>query len=230
MPARLRGERLLNHMGLALSTGAGCILVMSARPLGLVHGLTISLGYISLILVVASLVIGPAKLLGRRRNPVNINLRRDMGIWAGITGLLHVFFGLQIHVGGQILLYFFTRTANGGYAPQLNLFGLGNYVGLAATLLVALLLTLSNDVSLRRLKGPRWKAWQRLNYLLLVLVVTHMLLYQEVVLRDTIIRQASYVVVAVALAAQAAGFYLYRRKRRASARSAPRPATPPQSP
>lgn len=57
--------------------------------------LVIVLGYLSLILVCVSLLIGPLSLLRWRRNPVNIDLRRDIGIWAGIAGCLHVLLVLR---------------------------------------------------------------------------------------------------------------------------------------
>ena len=48
----------------------------------------------SLCLLCVTLLIGPLNLLRKRLNPVNIELRRDTGIWAGITGCLHVVFAL----------------------------------------------------------------------------------------------------------------------------------------
>ena len=46
---------------------------------------TILLGYLSLILLFLSLLIGPLNLLRLRRNPVNLFLRRDISILAAIT-------------------------------------------------------------------------------------------------------------------------------------------------
>lgn len=193
------------------------------RPeLGSVHGLTIILGYLSLVFLAVTLVIGPLKLLRQRRNPVNINLRRDTGIWAAITGCLHVYFGFQVHLGGQIFLYFFRPTSRGGFVPLTNLFGASNYVGAVATFVLVLLLVLSNDASLRKLKGPGWKLLQRFNYGLFALVVAHTLGYQAVIAREAPVREASYVVMVAVLAAQAAGVALYlRRGRRKGAGASP---------
>jgi len=49
---------------------------------------------------------------------------------------------------------------------------------LGATLILAMLLALSNDMSLRRLGTKRWKSLQRWNYLCCILVVLHGIAYQ----------------------------------------------------
>jgi methionine sulfoxide reductase heme-binding subunit len=52
-------------------------------------------------------------------------------------------------------------------------FGLANYTGLAATLLLVFLVALSNDFSLKRLSAPWWKRLQRWNNALFALVLVH---------------------------------------------------------
>jgi len=102
--------------------------------------------------------------------------RRDVGIWAGLTGCLHVGFGLQSHFGGRIARYFFLDRS--GWVPDLSPFGLANWFGAVATLIVVGLLLLSNNLSLRILGARRWKTWQRSNYLLMVLTILHTFGYQ----------------------------------------------------
>jgi sulfoxide reductase heme-binding subunit YedZ len=179
--------------------------------MGAVHVLTIVLGYLALGLLAVSLVIGPLGLLGRRRNPVNISLRRDIGIWVGVTGLGHVLCGLQVHLGGQILLYFVQERA-GRLVPLLNLFGISNDLGLLATVLLLFLLALSNDLALRRLRGPRWKWLQRTNYLLFLLVVLHTFGYQLLIQREAPFVWLAVGLVATVLLAQAGGLLLYRAR------------------
>ena len=218
---RLDIGRLWTHFILLCFTISVCLYFFSVRfEGGFIHLLTVLLGYLSLVYTVITLAIGPVKLLWKRRNPVNINLRRDVGIWAAITGCLHVYFGLETRFGGLLWPYFFTRTSSGTYLPQLNLFGLSNYVGLLATILLVALLVLSNDISLRKLHGPAWKLLQRSNYVLFAFVVLHMLGYQAVLAREQVIRDFSYSIVLVALLAQALGITLYRlhERRRAEAR------------
>ncbi|MBA2451345.1 MAG: hypothetical protein H0V51_25295, partial [Chloroflexi bacterium] len=57
-------------------------------------------------------------------------------------------------------------------------FGLANWVGAGATLILVGLLLLSNTLSLRVLGAGRWKSWQRFNYLLAVLTILHAFGYQ----------------------------------------------------
>src|SRR5215210_701616 len=88
--------RIPTHLGLVLFSLAGCFLAGLYGPNNtLSETLAIGLGYVSLVLLAATLLIGPLNLLRQRRNPVNINLRRDTGIWSGITALLHVLFAFQ---------------------------------------------------------------------------------------------------------------------------------------
>jgi len=203
--------RLLTHFTLALFTVVGCYLAfLYTRRGDLTYTLTIGFGYICLALLVISLIIGPLKLLRQRRNPVNVYLRRDVGIWSGITGCLHVIAALLDHRGGQILEYFFRFTADGGIMPLLNRSGIANYIGLAATILIVLLLVTSTDFSLRRLKGKRWKALQRLNYVLFALVVFHTLIYQQVSRRERLFVEATTILIIVVLIAQIVGVYLYQ--------------------
>jgi sulfoxide reductase heme-binding subunit YedZ len=215
----LEPPRLRNHLLLAGVTALGCYATHRIQPLfPWVLTLTIALGYLALLFLAISLLLGPLGLRRRGRNPVNLHLRRDVGIWAGLTGVVHVVLGLQIHAGGQILRYFFGP--DGGLL--LNLFGLSNDLGAAATVILLALLALSNDWALRRLRGPRWKAVQRLNYVLFPLVIGHTLGYQIVVAREHIMGWVVGGVIAVVLLGQLWGVsrtLAHRARRHAAARS-----------
>jgi hypothetical protein len=50
-------------------------------------------GYVATGLLALTLLIGPANLLLRRRNPVSTSLARDTGTWAAITSIVHVIVG-----------------------------------------------------------------------------------------------------------------------------------------
>lgn len=178
-------KRWVTHL---LLGGVVCALyLLSARlfPRGKqIELLIILLGYLSLLLVCVTLLIGPLNLLRQRRNPVNIDVRRDIGIWAGITGCLHVLLVLRGNIAnGQALLYFLRQDST----PLLTIFGLSNDAGLFATLLLVLLLVLSNTFSLRLLKGKRWKWLQRLTYPLALLVLAHTFGFQYLNLRGPLV-------------------------------------------
>src|SRR4051794_36339235 len=114
-------NRPLVHLALGSGTLCVCGLALLYFPGAPIHILTIILGYLALALLAVTLAIGPLAVGRRGRTPVNIDLRRDVGIWAGLTGLAHAVLGLQIHMGGQVLLYFFQQR-DGRYVPLLNLF------------------------------------------------------------------------------------------------------------
>src|SRR5439155_1013410 len=58
---------------------------------------TTATGYVALGLLALTLLIGPANLLLRKRNPVSSYLRRDVGMWTVIISVVHVVVGFQVH-------------------------------------------------------------------------------------------------------------------------------------
>ena len=204
-------DRIFNHAALILITITGCYLTHLYVPRAdLNYVLTIGFGYVCVVLLVISLLIGPIKLLRQRRNPVNIYLRRDVGIWSAITGCLHVLFAFLSRRGGLFIEYFFRLMPDGGLMPLLNRTGIANYIGAIATILLVLLLVTSADFALRRLKGRRWKSLQRLNYVLFILAVFHTLIYQQLSRREQVFTSATTILIIVVLVAQIGGVYLYQ--------------------
>lgn len=174
---------------------------------------TTATGYVATALLAATLLLGPANLLLRRRNPISTYFRRDVGTWTAVTSVVHVFFGLQIH-GNLADAYNFLRYFLVEGAPRTNSFGLANWTGLAATVIVVGLLAISTDRSLRELTGRRWKNLQRLNYALFVLVVLHAYFYGAL-LRVTSPFALMLLGTVVAVAAgQVAGMRLWRQRAR----------------
>jgi hypothetical protein len=95
--------------------------------------LTVATGYVALGLLALTLLIGPANLLLRRKNPVSSSLRRDAGTWTAIASVVHVVLGLQLHGRGSFsFVDFFVADGR----PLTNSFGLGNWTGLAALVIV----------------------------------------------------------------------------------------------
>src|SRR5262249_12457288 len=120
--------------------------------------LSMATAYVGLSLLGATLLIGPIRVLRGSTAPVVSNdLRRDVGIWAGIVSLSHVVIGLQVHLDSMVLYFFRQIGPDKHLTLRSDLFGLANYFGLVATLVVALLLSLSNDWSLRHLGAHHWK-------------------------------------------------------------------------
>jgi DMSO/TMAO reductase YedYZ heme-binding membrane subunit len=147
----------------------------------------------------------------RRRNPPNNYLRRDLGTWTAIWSIVHVILGFQGHGGGTFSFvdYFF---ADG--KPLTDSVGLGNWTGLAATVIVVGLLVISTDHYMRELKAPKWKSLQRLNYTLFTLVVVHAIFYGALRRRTSPYTRVLIVTTIVVGVAQAVGVWLWRRSGR----------------
>jgi methionine sulfoxide reductase heme-binding subunit len=171
---------------------------------------TTATGYVATGFLGLTLLIGPANLLLRRRNPVSNYLRRDVGTWTAIFSVVHVIFGLELHSGGQIsamLNYFVVQGS-----PLTNSFGLGNWTGLAATVIVVGLLALSTDSALRELKARTWKDLQRLNYTLFALVILHAFFYGALLRVTSPFTLLLGLTVIAVLVGQALGVWLWRRR------------------
>jgi sulfoxide reductase heme-binding subunit YedZ len=131
---------------------------------------------LALFLTAVAVFLGPWNVLRGRPNPVSFDLRRDIGIWAGIMALLHTGVGLNVHLRGRMWLYFVDQY----HRIRHDWFGFGNDTGIAAAVLFLLLLAISNDLSLRRLGMRRWKSLQRWTYAAVILTTLHAIAYQHV--------------------------------------------------
>lgn len=171
---------------------------------------TVATGYVALALLGLTLLIGPVNLMLRRRTPLSSYLARDVGMWAAIASIAHVIFGFLVqHVDG-ILGYFFYP---GDRSRILTTsFGLANWTGLAAVVVVAILAVTSSDAALRRLKYRRWKKIQRLNYALFALVFAHALLYGALWRLTSPYTALLAVSLAVVVVVQVVGIRLWRQR------------------
>lgn len=177
---------------------------------GLARPLTTATGYVGLVLLAATLLVGPANRLARRATPLSMDCRRDLGIWTAVVSLMHVVVGFQVHEGGRLLAYFVSAET---LAPRLTAFTLANYTGLAATAILLVLAAISNDAALRRLKAGSWKRLQRLSFAAFALVVVHTVLYGALGSRATLY--------AILLGASVGGVLILRTAGAWAARRAP---------
>lgn len=175
---------------------------------------TIATGYIALGLAAFTLLIGPANLLLRRRNPVSSYLRRDAGAWAAILSVVHTIVGLQLHgppgtsLGNRIISYFLRPDA----LPLTNSFGLANWTGLAAAVIAVGLLAISSDFAVRKLKAGPWKGLQRVNYVSFALVIAHAVFYGALLRVNSPSTLLLGLSVIVVLAGQTLGIWLWRQR------------------
>ena len=133
------------------------------------------------VLLAAAVGLGPWQALRSRRPVLNNRLRRDVGIWAAITGLLHLWTGTA-----QVMrpAYFSAYILGSPEAPRpawVEWIGTSSIVGgYLVGLIVLGLLALSNDWSLHRLGAVRWKRLQRGALIVFFATVAHGAAFQVI--------------------------------------------------
>lgn len=171
-------------------------------------------GYVSLALLVITLVLGPLKLLSGNKYPKSNDLRRDFGIWSAVVGLVHVIVGIQVHMGNPWLYFFLKDPFPRELVLRSDLFGFANYTGLVASLILLLLLLLSNDLSIKKLGGKRWKNLQRWSYGLFFFVIAHSIAYQFIEDRTLLYIILLALLALTAVILQLIGFSKWRSKKK----------------
>lgn len=215
MPSRRTTRRLLrHHVPLAAASAAGVLLVLLLLrdDEHVVQRWSMATAYVGLVLLAATLTPGAWAGLRGRRYPTSTDLRRDVGVWAGLLSVAHFALGWNVHMRHRWQYFLAERAGEPRLLPRLDAFGLANWAGLAATLVAVLLLALSNDRSLRRLGRRRWKRLQTWNVALFVLVVAHGALYQWIERRSI-----GWVAAAALLVAATGALRLAARRARAAA-------------
>jgi len=171
-------RRIVRHLTIALVTFT-CMAIfwkLFSDRRDLISHISIVTAYAALFLTVVTVFLGPWNVLRGCANRVSFDLRRDVGIWAGIIALLHTAVGLNVHLRGRMWLYFIDQH----HRLRHDWFGFGNDTGLVAALLFLLLLAISNNLSLRRLGTRRWKSLQRWTYGAVILAILHAIAYQHI--------------------------------------------------
>lgn len=171
--------------------------------------------YPALILLALTLLIGPWNLLRKQHNPISSDLRRDLGIWAGILSLVHTVIGQDVHLRGRPWLYYvYAAKEHHAFPVRHDLFGFSNYTGAFGALIVIALLATSNDLAFRALGGRQWKQLQRWNYAAFALAAAHAIGYLTIEKQHLPMVTTISVCIAITISLQAAGF----AKRRAQLR------------
>lgn len=212
----LRHRLLYHHVPLAIASTVCCLLVFAmVKSKYLPFRLSMATAYTGMVLLGVTLVLGVLKVLRGESSPVSTDWRRDVGIWAALFGLAHVVIGLQVHAPGRMWTYFVYPAEQARSFPlRLDTVGWANHLGLFAGLLLLLLLVISNDWSLKRLTGRRWKALQRWNYAVFGLIVVHGALYQLLEKRIAGWAITFALLSALVIVLQLTGFWTRRKHKR----------------
>lgn len=171
MKSRLRRH----HLPLALLSAAAVWILYITRPYpDVITRLSFATAWPALALLAATLIIGPWRTLQGKAPILSQDLRRDIGIWGGALGVVHAVIGNCEHLRGRPWLYYVYEKMDEHLVPlRHDIFGLSNFTGLFAALILLLLLATSNDASLRKYGGAGWKSLQRWNYACFGLTALH---------------------------------------------------------
>lgn len=173
--------------------------------------ITYTSGYLSIFILAVSLLLGPINLILRRKNPISTYIRRDIGIFGGILGIIHSVVGLFMHFTGKPWLYFVEEVGD-NLIIRFGNFGLANYTGLFGALILILLLIISNDYFLSKLKSVKWKNLQRFTYLMFLLVIAHSIFYRLNANKEDLIIFLYLPMFLIVLVFQLIGVWLKKRK------------------
>jgi len=102
------------------------------------------------------------------------------GFGPELLGFFRAAVGQSVRLRGRPWLYYIYENWQQKHLLPVrhDLFGLANFTGLIATLILLALLATSNDASLRKLGTPGWKQLQRWNYVCFALTAVHTFTYQ----------------------------------------------------
>lgn len=218
---RMARRLLRHHLPLALLSAVSVAALYFTRTYSdWVMRLSFSTAYPAMILLALTLLSGPWNILRRRGNPVSSDLRRDVGIWAGMLAIAHTAVGQCVHLRGRPWLYYVYGPWEHGHSIPLrhDVFGFANYTGAASVLLVAVLLATSNDWALRRLGTPGWKRLQRWNYAVFALAGAHAMGYLLGIEKQKLPFVLTIAgALAIVAAMQAVGFALRRQRAQGAA-------------
>lgn len=211
---RLQSRIVRHHLPLLLICAATVAMLYFTRPYpDVLTRLSFSTAYPAIVLLAFTLITGPWNVLRRHGNPVSSHLRRDVGIWAGVLGIVHTAVGQCVHLRGRPWLYYVYGPQEHHHGMRHDVFGFANYTGALSVLLLALLLATSNDFSLRRLGTPGWKSLQRWNYAVFALAAAHAIGYLVIEQQKLPFDTAIAVCITITLTLQAWGFGARRRMR-----------------
>lgn len=201
-----------HHLALLAASAVSVFFLYITRPYkDVITRLSFSTAYPALVLLVVTLWIGPWNLLRGSRTSVSNDLRRDVGIWAGILGIFHSVIGAYVHMRGRPWLYVIYPRGDGHTFPiRHDIFGFANETGLMGTVVLLLLFLTSNDYALRALGTPRWKQLQRWNYALFGFAFLHTIAYQTIEKLHPPFVVVAAICGAITLVLQALGFQLRR--------------------
>ena len=149
---------------------------------------SLAMAWVCLLLFASVLSIGPVHAIRYGRPMLNDLGRRDLGIFAALAGLIHLWLGTSESMD-MIYIGTFVRNPDliWGAAAREALFARGAESGFIVGILVLFPLAISSNLALRKL-GPRWwKRLQRVVYSAFALTLVHGLFFQLLEARHPVV-------------------------------------------
>jgi DMSO/TMAO reductase YedYZ heme-binding membrane subunit len=214
-------RRLYNHsLLIACSAMSLGIAVISGPAPGAADRLSIVSAYLCLFLLAMVLLIGPWSVVKTGRKAVNIYVRRDIGIWAALTGLMHFYLANVLSMNYEYLGIFVENAALPPSAEiRSELYSWGTISGYVIAVFFIILIGLSSDRSMRFLGVKWWKRIQRISYVAFVLTCVHGFAFQVLESREMFWFGVIGLVILMALTGQVLGIASVRKTRAPKNRS-----------
>ncbi len=140
-----------------------------------------SFGDTSLVLLYATLAIGPAARFFKGAGRL-IKYRHELGVWFGVYGLIHTFLilnGWMRWEVGRFLGYEFIPSVGRDVRLESG-FGMANIMGLIAIIIAIPLMITSGNWAIRYLGGSSWKFLHLSVYPILYLIALHTMYFMYI--------------------------------------------------
>jgi len=151
---------------------------VAGTPEGGAERLSIVSAWLSFAYLSAAFFVGPYFRIRYKKNIANIYLRRDIAIWAGLVGLLHLVVGTIQSMNNEYLQIFVELPARPSPFVRELLFSWGSSIGFLVGVILVGLLLISSDRAISLLGIKWWKRLQKSSYLAFGLTVVHALAFQ----------------------------------------------------
>lgn len=212
MVGRVLRPRILRHAALVAITFATIGLFFRFGAGNAIDNLSIATAWLCLILLASALSLGPMRVRRSGAPVLNLQLRRDLGIWAALAGLAHLFAATAQSMSDRYMAIYVNITEGGiAAATRAGLFAWGSIIGFLIGLVLLLLLGLSNNRVMKWLGLKWWKRLQRLAYPAFALTAIHGVMFQLLEFRSVYLIAVLVLIGGVILILQLLGMRAVRR-------------------
>jgi DMSO/TMAO reductase YedYZ heme-binding membrane subunit len=173
-------NRWRNHVVLAALSLLAFFVARSGSPAdSALDHLSIASAWLCVGFMAAALLFGPYLRATADRRVVNNYVRRDIGMWSALAGLVHFVVAIDVSMSPAYLsVYVQVLDTAISLEWRDRLFAWGSIVGTLAGVLLVILLAISNDKLLGRLGQKNWKRVQGLAYPAFLLTAVHGFAFQ----------------------------------------------------